>query len=191
MGLSPSCAWVSTSVRAGFPVEAVTRARYSGTGIPRGRSISRVSLPSADPAAVGVMVTVGEAGRVNPRGELVPMRQHERTVSGFAGSLGVDGAFANGAGTSRRVVTSSANSAHLVAVGPRVRGRGESGDELFALGQALEPEEVRDLRPPAHVDDPGAGGAKAMGLEQVEALARHERKVCGLGVPGAPDELHG
>ena len=44
---SPSWAWVNTSVRAGLPVDSATIARYSGTGMPRGTSISRVSAPSA------------------------------------------------------------------------------------------------------------------------------------------------
>ena len=77
----------------------------------------------------------------------------------------------------------------LRGVGPAIGGREESGDEPLALGQALVPEEVGHLGRSAQVDDPGARGPQAVGLEQAEALAGHVREI---GVPtrqGDPMDL--
>ena len=121
MGISPSWAWVSTSVRAGLPVDAATRARNSGTGIPRGKSMSRVSSPARPSRSW----RSGSGRRSRPRGP--PVRAGPgaaaagRTIAGFGGV-----SRAGAAERERRRDQEAGRDlldefADLVAVGSRVR----------------------------------------------------------------------
>ena len=129
---SPLRAWVRASDRAGLPVVSATIVRNSGTRMPRGRSMSKVSAPvrpsRSSPSRIARRTRPRRRRGRSPRdaaaNRWMPSWRSprpSRTTPGSGGGSDLVGKFAD-----------------LRAISPSILGRRERGDEPLALGQAFE-----------------------------------------------------